>query len=402
MTPAEVPGSATSLAEVERQVELRTSERFIASLVPVVIVIMILMAGTFWLVPGGQISALVALVGAGAFGIVYVLNRRGHRRAAAGSLAVIALFIPLFEPATTGNLSTNGLFVGIATVVAALVLEHRRQLLALAAGGVSLAVMIAVTSPESTPPVTRQGSLVSAAALLALVLLIVYALLRTFNEMSHRAAAAAQREAAHRAAALQALNSELTTAIEQRAAALNEAIGARQALAAKLQESVVRDPLTGLLNRRYLDENITRFLARGASVAILDVDAFKAINDRLSYRIGDQVLTQIAELLAANVREGDLVVRYGGEEFALLMPATGAADALVAVEELRAAVGSHDWSGIRPGLQVTISAGVFSPGVTGPWSAPDFATAQRMLGRADDALHRAKDHGRNRSEQLTS
>jgi len=382
-------------------VELRTSERFIASLVPVVIVIMILMAGTFWLVPGGRISALVALVGAGAFGIVYVLNRRGHRRGAAGSLAVIALVIPLFEPATTANLSTNGLFVGIATVVAALVLEHRRQWLVLAAGGVSLAVMIAVTSPESTPPVTRQGSLVSAAALLALVLLIVYALLRTFNEMSHRAAAA-QREAAHRAAALQALNSELSTAIEQRSAALSEAIGARQALAVKLQESVVRDPLTGLLNRRYLDENITRFLARGASVAILDVDAFKAINDRLSYRIGDEVLTQIAELLAVNVREGDLVVRYGGEEFALLMPATGAADALVTVEELRAAVGNHDWSGIRPGLQVTISAGVFSPGVTGPWSAPDFATAQRMLGRADDALHRAKDHGRNRSEQLTS
>ncbi len=214
----------------------------------------------------------------------------------------------------------------MACVLGLLVVQQRYRWWVFAGSTFALAAMIVLTTPESTVAVARPALLVSGAALFLLSLTSAFFLLRTFDRMAEQAVAA-QLVASRQAAEISAVNDQITAAIAQRSVELAEAIEARKALARRLQESVVRDPLTGLLNRRYLDQNLNRILGPTAAVAILDVDSFKLINDRLSYSVGDAVLQEIASILAGSLRDGDLVARYGGEEFALLMPGTTAAAA---------------------------------------------------------------------------
>lgn len=159
----------------------------------------------------------------------------------------------------------------------------------------------------------------------------------------------------------------------------------RQRLAAAAQT----DPLTGLSNRRALDERIA---ALGIlpnrplySVAILDIDHFKAVNDRFSHLIGDQVITAVGALLSRSVRAGDLVARYGGEEFVILVKGRLTP---TRADQWRRALQFHPWTAIADGLGVTVSLGValWQPGETF-----DSAFAQ-----ADERLYRAKNAGRNR------
>jgi len=162
------------------------------------------------------------------------------------------------------------------------------------------------------------------------------------------------------------------------------------------------DSLTGLLNRRAFDAAL-RNLAGDAmntgadlSFILIDVDHFKLVNDTWGHPIGDEVLRHVAAMLTRKVRGGDLVARYGGEEFAVILGQTGRRGALKVAENLREAVNSHpfivtagfDDNQTEARLRITISAGLSSyvPGESvGHW-----------LGRADDALYRAKRAGRNR------
>lgn len=153
-----------------------------------------------------------------------------------------------------------------------------------------------------------------------------------------------------------------------------------------LRRAAALDGLTGVANRRTLDEELAR-LARSedttpVTVALLDVDHFKAVNDRHGHQVGDEVLRCVARAAASAVRGSDLVARYGGEEFAVLLPATTPAEALQLVERLRGAVSAAT----RP--RVTCSAGLAG----GP---P--AEALRLLAAADRALYAAKAEGRDRS-----
>jgi diguanylate cyclase (GGDEF)-like protein len=159
-------------------------------------------------------------------------------------------------------------------------------------------------------------------------------------------------------------------------------------------ESGDRDPLTGLLTRRFLDEHLASVLERSArsgsptTAVFVDLDRFKSINDGFGHAVGDDVLRQVARLLAFSVREGEACVRYGGEE--LLVIAEGASEEQAAAlgERLREAVVAHDWSRIAKGLAVTVSCGIAERG-------PDEASRD-WLERADRALYRAKHDGRNR------
>jgi len=145
------------------------------------------------------------------------------------------------------------------------------------------------------------------------------------------------------------------------------------------------DPLTGLSNRRALDEELasqaalkTRYHV-GFSLAIFDVDHFKRVNDEQGHLAGDRVLQCIARLIDGGVRETDLVARYGGEEFVVLMPQTDFDGACLLCERLRAKVQRN--SG------VTVSAGVAT--------MLEWETAAELLARADAALYGAKAAGRN-------
>jgi diguanylate cyclase (GGDEF)-like protein len=160
----------------------------------------------------------------------------------------------------------------------------------------------------------------------------------------------------------------------------------------KLSEEATTDSLTGIPNRRVFDAQLQREVARSRrygrklSLAVLDVDHFKQVNDRFGHQAGDRVLARIAELLTATAREGELVARIGGEEFAWLMPETDADGALVAAERARIAVAAEQMPDVG---SVTISIGIRSAG------GHDHPVV--VINDADQALYWAKQSGRNMS-----
>jgi diguanylate cyclase len=143
----------------------------------------------------------------------------------------------------------------------------------------------------------------------------------------------------------------------------------------------LEDPLTGLANRRRLDDELAAGMA-GHTIALIDVDHFKRVNDQHSHQVGDQVLRELAALLRAACRAGDIAARYGGEEFAVLFTDVAEAEALEAAERIRRLVEDFAWATVAAGLNVTVSIGVAS--------GPD------LLALADRRLYQAKDAGRNR------
>lgn len=154
------------------------------------------------------------------------------------------------------------------------------------------------------------------------------------------------------------------------------------------------DPLTGLPNRRFFDDyaalEFHRFVRFGEPVSflMLDLDRFKAINDRHGHPAGDEVLRQVAEVFGSATRSADLFARFGGEEFVALLPGTDEAGALEAAEKLRAAVeGLKIKAGSRR-IAVTISIGVAA-------MREDDSSLDAVIARADQALYRAKRDGRN-------
>jgi diguanylate cyclase (GGDEF)-like protein len=161
-------------------------------------------------------------------------------------------------------------------------------------------------------------------------------------------------------------------------------------LLAELERRAARDPLTGLANRRSLDDHLDRELSRSRreglplSLILFDLDHFKAINDEHGHQVGDQVLHAVARSLAVGVRDVDLPARYGGEEFVVLLPGTTLPDAVLTADRLRYGIADAG----SP-LPVTISAGVAS--------FPQPArTGAELLALADAALYEAKRSGRDR------
>jgi diguanylate cyclase (GGDEF)-like protein/PAS domain S-box-containing protein len=163
----------------------------------------------------------------------------------------------------------------------------------------------------------------------------------------------------------------------------------------ELRRLANRDTLTGLPNRRAFEEQLASEVARARrhdhpfSLAILDVDHFKAVNDRHGHPIGDLVLREVATRIASVVRDGDTIARIGGEEFAWLLPDAGTAGARAAAERARAAMTARPFAGVG---RVTVSVGVCE--------LPRHADADALVSRADEALYAAKRGGRNRTVAL--
>jgi diguanylate cyclase (GGDEF)-like protein/PAS domain S-box-containing protein len=167
-------------------------------------------------------------------------------------------------------------------------------------------------------------------------------------------------------------------------------------LRAALREQATRDPLTGLFNRRYLEDTLTRELHRAArdhypvGVIMLDVDHFKRFNDRYGHDAGDSVLRDLSQLLLATVRASDVVCRYGGEEFVLMLPAAPLTVVVERAEAIRTAIAAlvlvYHGQSLPP---ITASLGVTIV-------ADDQASVSDALARADAALYMAKGAGRDR------
>jgi diguanylate cyclase (GGDEF)-like protein len=163
-----------------------------------------------------------------------------------------------------------------------------------------------------------------------------------------------------------------------------------------LRQQSIRDPLTRVFNRRYMQETLDRELARAArtqrpvGIVILDIDHFKRVNDTYGHQAGDTVLQDLGQLLLANLRTCDVASRYGGEEFVVVMPDASPEDARVRAETLREKAKALQWrhEGAPP-LTITISAGVAA-------FPADGKTGHVLLRSADAALYRAKEEGRDR------
>ena len=162
----------------------------------------------------------------------------------------------------------------------------------------------------------------------------------------------------------------------------------------RIEELAELDELTGSYNRRcilrLLDEEIARAGRNGApcSIALIDLDWFKRINDAFGHPTGDEVLRTFSITMFANIRGIDRFGRYGGEEFLLVLPGMSTDNAVRALDRLRAIIAELDWSAFSPDMSVTISAGVAT---LKPEETPD-----TFLARADGALYAAKARGRNR------
>jgi diguanylate cyclase (GGDEF)-like protein len=160
--------------------------------------------------------------------------------------------------------------------------------------------------------------------------------------------------------------------------------------------SARKDAITGLYSRRYLDEQLPQ-LVKGhrrnqqpISLVMLDLDYFKRVNDEFGHLVGDTVLARVAEAVRGAIRGADSAVRYGGEEFCVILPGTRRPEARTVAERIRSAIESIDFSETQPGLHVTGSLGVAT--------LADREDIREWLQRADIALFTAKHQGRNRVE----
>ena len=181
--------------------------------------------------------------------------------------------------------------------------------------------------------------------------------------------------------------------LRRQIAQLNEE---RERLNGLLQEKSVclrKDPLTGVFNRLAYNEQLEQEFHRWQrfgnplTFVIWDVDHFKQINDAYGHAVGDEVLRHIAAQLSSRLRSTDFVARYGGEEFAMLLPGADAQAALQLAEQIRQSIAETAFSLGEAQIAVTISCGIasFQPG----------DSAQSVFKRADHALYRAKQAGRN-------
>jgi diguanylate cyclase (GGDEF)-like protein len=181
-------------------------------------------------------------------------------------------------------------------------------------------------------------------------------------------------------------------AVAEHLAVVLYSLGLRESL--RVQS--LRDPLTGLYNRRYLEESLPREMercerrGRPLSVLMLDVDHFKRFNDEHGHGAGDALLTRIGQVLAAVTRGEDIACRYGGEEFTILMPEANPAQALARAEQIREAVANATVSYMRRELgPVSVSIGVNQ-------LRPGMESVETLMSGADRALYVAKAQGRNR------
>lgn len=159
------------------------------------------------------------------------------------------------------------------------------------------------------------------------------------------------------------------------------------------KEQAAKDPLTGLNNRRYMDDIIKRETSRvkrsggKLSALMIDFDHFKSVNDELGHAVGDKALQELGEIIQKNIRDFDIPFRYGGEEFLIIFPTASSEDASFIAERIRREVEEHTFPCKDNGFKCTISGGICQ-------HSPELDQAE-FIDRADKALYQSKKHGRN-------
>lgn len=162
----------------------------------------------------------------------------------------------------------------------------------------------------------------------------------------------------------------------------------------KTKELSITDALTGLYNRRHFENTADREFLRAVryknnlTFAVIDIDFFKHINDTYGHLCGDKILKEVAFILTESFRKTDMVFRYGGEEFVIILPETNSQNAQIPLERLRKAIENNHFKFKTQEIKVTISVGYAS-------NIEDCEDAIELFSYADEALYQSKENGRN-------
>ncbi|MBO8127568.1 MAG: GGDEF domain-containing protein, partial [Firmicutes bacterium] len=182
--------------------------------------------------------------------------------------------------------------------------------------------------------------------------------------------------------------------IERATEFLAQILIATDALLLSLKESVERDPLTGLYNRLALERMLSKLWVNAQTsktpitVAMLDLDNFKDVNDGYGHMVGDELLKEISFIIRKSLRDGDVVMRYGGEEFIILLPGTDSSGAKKPLERIRKRIEDEAFTEARIKTSVSIGAAAY------PDDRP--LSMDEIIEYADAALYKAKARGKNR------
>lgn len=337
--------------------------------------------------PEAAIVIPVVLVGVACTLGLRRLSDRGHVE-----LAVLLLLVALSAMLVTAvaldqNIGSTPMYLPFLVAVAGASL-YPRQVVWSVLGAVAVLALLRLVSPGHQTPTSAGYMMVYALVVTLLVGVVSWVSARSVNQ-ALESAQHAQRQA-------EVLAEELDERVQRRTAELEDALRTQEDLAAQLAELSLRDPLTGLHNRRHLDDELAPMFAYAKrsgsplSVAVADLDDFKQINDQFSHVVGDNVLKAASQVLAAGTRASDVLVRMGGEEFALLMPGTSALDASRVCERMRVELDARRWEDIDPGLRVTASFGVAT--------TSEHDSIEELMLTADRRLIQAKRDGKNRVE----
>lgn len=339
--------------------------------------------------PGRNVP--VVLIGLLYYASIRLLVSRAHYTLAAWVFLSYFILVPLngFVPGD-GPFPADVLFVTVIPVMAALVLPARHVL---AATGIALLDLMVVSRTADDLKLGIDDLTVYALILLAILgaaaVVLTVVIDGAFNDVNQT-----RLESQRLADELLVANTELEARVRSRTMELADALQREQRLSAQLAELSVRDSLTGLHNRRHMDDTIDRMFRYAIrsgdplSVAIIDLDDFKRINDLYTHLVGDQVLQQAATVLASAIRGSDELVRMGGEEFALLMPGTSPREAVTVCDRMRCTLAQHDWDAIVTGIAVTASFGIATTGTA--------REVSELVRSADEQLLKAKRSGKNR------
>ena len=295
-------------------------------------------------------------------------------------------------PLTTGDSRLTAIYLIVPVAIAGVTLD-RIGIAVVTVVALVTGAVVTIAYPPVDPPV-GEFEIILAAVLVTGFVVVASMLGVSGLRREARRADHAARTSADLAEGLARSNAELEARVEQRTEELQFALARQESLVAELAELSLRDPLTGLYNRRHADNELPRLVTTAQrygqplAMAMADLDHFKRVNDDNSYSVGDEVLRRFSAIMSENARGADVITRYGGEEFLLVMPQTSLDQARVLCERLRAEVERYPWHDVAHGLVLTVSIGVAD--------TVRHDGLVTLVAAADSALHDAKRSGRNR------